>query len=306
MDPCSSSPCGLYAECRNIGGSPSCACLPTYIGNPPYCRPECTINSECPSNQACINEKCQDPCPGACGLNADCHVFSHIAQCACIEQYTGDPFTQCTPAPQEDYSEPDPCNPSPCGANTECNNGVCTCLLEYQGDPYFGCRPECLISTDCPQDKACVRKKCVDPCVNTCGKGAICEVFNRVPMCTCPRGYSGNAFLECRPVQVTEVLNPCNPSPCGPNSQCRDINGQAICSCLPSYSGAPPTCRPECVSSAECALNRACSNQHCIDPCNGNCGTGALCQVINHNPICSCPSGYTGDPFRRCVQEGNY
>lgn len=100
-DPCSSSPCGLYAECRNVGGSPSCACKQSYIGSPPNCRPECTINSECPSNQACINERCRDPCPGACGLNAFCTVFNHISQCSCLEKYSGDPFTQCQPLPED-------------------------------------------------------------------------------------------------------------------------------------------------------------------------------------------------------------
>lgn len=41
-------------------------------------------------------------------------------------------------------------------------------------------------------------------------------------------------------------------------------------------------------------------NQKCSDPCPGTCGVGARCQVINHNPICSCPPGMTGDPFIRC------
>lgn len=162
------------------------------------------------------------------------------------------------------------------------------------------------MSNDCSPDKACARNKCVDPCIKACGKGAICKVFNHIPMCNCPQGYSGNAFIECRQYVISEIVNPCNPSPCGPNSQCRDISGQAICTCLSGYLGAPPTCRPECISSSECALDKACSNQRCIDPCKGNCGSNAICQVINHNPICSCPSEYTGDPFTRCVQQGLY
>nr|1OIG_A Chain A, Dumpy, isoform Y len=24
-------------------------------------RPECVLNSDCPSNQACVNQKCRDP-----------------------------------------------------------------------------------------------------------------------------------------------------------------------------------------------------------------------------------------------------
>lgn len=73
-----------------------------------------------------------------------------------------------------------------------------------------------------------------------------------------------------------------------------------MCSCVPGYIGSPPTCRPECVVSSECALNEACVNQKCINPCPGTCGVGAKCQVVNHNPICSCSPRFTGDPFIRC------
>jgi len=70
-----------------------------YIGTPPNCRPECIIPADCPSNQACIRERCQDPCPGSCGLNADCTVHNHIPICKCIGSYIGDPFIGCQPVP---------------------------------------------------------------------------------------------------------------------------------------------------------------------------------------------------------------
>lgn len=95
----------------------------------------------------------------------------------------------------------DPCNPSPCGPNAQCYNGVCTCLNEYQGDPYIGCRPECILNTDCPRNKACIKKKCVDPCPGTCGQNAICDVYNHIPMCRCPERMQGNAFILCSPQQ---------------------------------------------------------------------------------------------------------
>ena len=97
-----------------------------------------------------------------------------------------------------------------------------------------------------------------------------------------------------------EPGDPCVPSPCGPNSQCRNVNGQGVCSCLANYIGSPPGCRPECVVSSECPQNRACVNQKCVDPCPGTCGLNARCEVINHSPICSCQAGFTGDPFTRC------
>ena len=98
-DPCNPSPCGPYSQCRDFNGSPSCSCLSSYIGAPPNCKPECVINSECPSNQACINEKCRDPCPGSCGADANCFVMNHTPVCTCPDGYTGDPFTYCHPKP---------------------------------------------------------------------------------------------------------------------------------------------------------------------------------------------------------------
>lgn len=67
--------------------------------------------------------------------------------------------------------------------------------------------------------------------------------------------------------------------------------------------GTPPSCRPECASSSECSLDKACINQKCVDPCPGVCGRNARCQVTNHNPICSCSPGFRGDPFVQCLPE---
>lgn len=100
-NPCVPSPCGPNSECRDIGGSPSCSCLSNYMGSPPNCRPECTINPDCPSNRACINEKCSDPCPGSCGFGAICNIIHHTPACSCPEDFTGDPFNSCQPLPPE-------------------------------------------------------------------------------------------------------------------------------------------------------------------------------------------------------------
>lgn len=95
IDPCQPSPCGPNAQCQVKNNSPSCSCLPEFIGSPPNCRPECVSNSECPSDRACLNRKCADPCPGSCAINAECRVVSHTPMCVCMSGYQGDPFTQC-------------------------------------------------------------------------------------------------------------------------------------------------------------------------------------------------------------------
>jgi hypothetical protein len=69
--------------------------LPNIIGRPPNCRPECTFDRDCPSNLACLQQRCKDPCPGSCGQNAICSVINHKAICTCIAGYTGDPFVAC-------------------------------------------------------------------------------------------------------------------------------------------------------------------------------------------------------------------
>lgn len=167
----------------------------------------------------------------------------------------------------------------------------------------------------------------MDPCPTPCGLNSQCQVINHSPICSCRPGYTGDAFSRCFPqprkqqqatISVFYLTNPktfiaplavepiqvptdpCMPSPCGPNSQCRDIGAAPSCSCLPNYVGSPPNCRPECTINSECPSNQACIREKCRDPCPGSCGVSANCQVMNHIPVCSCIEGYTGDPFSNC------
>lgn len=333
INPCSSSPCGEYAECHLNGDSYSCSCLPDFIGNPPNCRPECISNSECPHNLACINQHCRDPCANQiCGQNADCHVVSHAAICECSTGYDGDPFVQCLVREIKRPQPVDACNPNPCGANAICYQqngaGSCQCLVDYFGNPYEGCRPECTLNSDCPSNQACIRNKCVDPCPGTCAPNANCHVMNHLPNCVCFNGYTGDSYRYCTPIQKdrkfllikkltndskmraslteisplasVEIVEACNPNPCGPNSKCSNNNGAAVCSCLPEFVGNPPACRPECVVNSECSLREACITQKCASPCIGVCGENAECSVLNHSPFCQCQNGYSGNAFVRC------
>lgn len=219
----------------------------------------------------------------------------------------------------------DKCRPNPCGANAECNDGVCTCISDYTGNPFVGCHPECILNTECPRNKACIRNRCEDPCVGMCGREALCSVNNHIPLCDCPYGYTGNAYIACAKIESmknmkfifveyqtendlkSNILEPpviqedhCYPSPCGQNSHCSNVNHQAVCSCLPGYYGTPPACRKECSINSDCVNTKSCVNEHCIDPCPGSCAPNAECNVISHKAVCYCPPHYTGDPFVRC------
>lgn len=228
---------------------------------------------------------------------------------------------------------PSPCDPNPCGTNAQCKsqNGAinCVCPANYIGDPFGSCRPECLLNTDCPREKSCVKNRCVDPCQGTCGSNADCRVANHIPICSCKEAHTGDPYGSCRPIPVISkrqcwqeflaalnihfttyrivpptspsvIEKPCDPPPCGPHSTCRPVGNAPVCACQPGYLGIPPECRPECVSSSECAPAQACLNFKCQDPCPGTCGRDAQCKIVNHNPICICPAGWIGDPLTGC------
>jgi hypothetical protein len=280
---------------------------------PPACKPECVVSSECSQVHACLNQKCVDPCPSSCGIGARCLVINHNPICTCPPGYQGDPFASCFREPViEEAKIPqvsrNPCDPSPCGPHSTCivkqGHPVCSCKEDFFGSPPY-CRPECITSSECPANKACIREKCQDPCRGTCGANAKCDVVNHTPYCSCLNNFEGDAFVGCSKIvaSVEVERSPCDPSPCGENAQCTEYNGQARCTCIAPYFGDPYSgCRPECVINADCASNLACVNKHCRDPCIGVCGTNAQCDVVNHIPVCSCFKGYEGDPFGSCRQ----
>ena len=58
-----------------------------------------------------------------------------------------------------------------------------------------------------------------------------------------------------------------------------------------------------CSSNDECASSQACRNRGCVNPCayDNPCSANAECTVNNHNAVCKCPPGMTGDPYSLCV-----
>lgn len=196
-----------------------CSCNVGYMNAPPNCRPECIVNSECPLDKACINQKCDNPCLGICGYEAICKVINHSPVCSCPINYVGDPFSRCTESklckmlkcisclhvfafvePKIIQEMRNPCTPSPCGPFSECrvlsNRPVCSCSPNYYGHPP-NCKPECVVNSECPLDKMCQNQRCIDPCPGSCGTNAQCQVINHTPTCYCIADYTGDPFSGC-------------------------------------------------------------------------------------------------------------
>jgi len=329
-DPCVPSPCGPGAECTvNGAGNAICRCQPGLVPNPDTisgCKPECVRDPDCQQGFVCRNQKCvvkPDPCvPSPCGPGAICTAnFAGNPICRCEPGLIPKPDTitgcgpECVRDPdcqsgfvcqnQRCVEKPDPCDPSPCGPNTECmvgrtGNPICRCLPTYipKPDTITGCGRECERDPDCRSDMVCRNYQCVprpDPCVpSPCGRNTECKVNRQGnPVCTCLPGYSPmpDTIAGCDriPEPRTPPPDPCFPSPCGPNTQC-DVNrqGNPVCKCLPGFSPMPDT-----ISGCER-----------IDPCrnNGPCGVNAECLPRGNLADCKCPPRHFGDPYVMCRQ----
>lgn len=100
--PCDPNPCaGIEnAMCIEQNDMGTCVCLPNFYGDPEKdggCMPKCKEYTDCPSNQACIQSECHDPCEDVCPDSADCHITANrMAKCVCKVGFTGDAYRNCT------------------------------------------------------------------------------------------------------------------------------------------------------------------------------------------------------------------
>lgn len=97
--PCIPNPCGPFAQCTvTPEGHSLCLCPDGMAGDPATgCSgPECRTDDDCPWDKSCLGWKCLNPCPGACGIGADCRVEKHHPVCSCHEGLTGNPLIRCS------------------------------------------------------------------------------------------------------------------------------------------------------------------------------------------------------------------
>lgn len=296
VNPCLElSPCHRTAQCSVLDTIPVrtmiCTCPEGWVPNENgECHaiiipvpPGCTKDDDCPSNEACINRLCRNPCN--CGTKSACFVQNHRPICSCEEGYEGNPDIVCHKVGCRSDSECEsgkacvngncinPCLVrDPCGINSECyvygNRAECRCLSGYKGNPLDRCIVVgCRANNDCPGDKQCINSQCINPCIydNPCSSRAECRVQNHMALCRCPPGYMGNPFVQCR----------------------KEIE-------------------PECREDPECPTRLACINNKCQNPCSifEPCIRPAECEVVGSVPvrtmICICPPGYISSGSGTC------
>lgn len=195
----------------------------------------CRSDSECPSDKACLNGQCQNPCRvpnDPCGDQAVCEAILHRPVCKCPIGWAGNPHIECF----------------------TCESILCLRLLHSRFSKYYFL-DECQVNADCPLDKACVSNKCINPCRQTsCGDRAECKVDYHQPRCVCPPGLQGNPIVKCVAVEChndndcasDEKCNPltnkcfpvCQAERCGADEAiCSGVDHRKVCSCPPPLLG---------------------------------------------------------------------
>ena len=121
----------------------------------------------------------------------------------------------------------------------------------------------------------------------------------------CERDPDCGSGRICLDYRCADKPDPCDPSPCGPNTECTVTgNGNPICRCLPTYIPKPDTitgCGRECERDPDCGSGNICQNYRCTarpDPCKPSpCGPNTECSVNRlGNPVCTCIGGFAPQP----------
>ncbi|XP_046660570.1 neurogenic locus notch homolog protein 1-like isoform X3 [Homalodisca vitripennis] len=298
LNPCP-GPCYGNTICEVLEHVPSCSCKPGFSGNPHTgCEEkvpvnQCNNNTPCDNLLACIDGKCQDPCPGPCQGNTTCEVRDHVPHCVCKPGFSGNPVTGC------------------------------------QGQGVAVADEACADNHGCIKELACIAGKCQNPCPGPCYGNTFCVVLEHVPFCSCNPGFSGNPYTGCEekvPVNQCNNNSPCDnllacidgkcqdpcPGPCQGNTTCEVRDHVPYCDCKPGFSGNPFTgCQgqgsvDQCNNNNNCDKLMACVNGKCKDPCSGLCSDNATCEVHDHVPYCTCMPGFSGNPIIGCKDKARY
>lgn len=157
-----SNPCASNAICSALDHKAQCNCpemLPD--GNPySYCYkielesiPECQFDGDCPSQMACIDDTCSNPCLKLtpCTSSSQCRVLDSL-----------------------------PVRTMVC----ECLNGVPDSRGECRKLPTV--KTGCESDDECSENESCINQQCRNPC--DCAPGAQCNVIRHRPICSCLEG----------------------------------------------------------------------------------------------------------------------
>lgn len=321
IESCNPNPCHSSAICEPRSSSYVCKCPIGYFGDPTSegCKKqgECLKgDDDCPADANCVNNRCVNPCDGACGINSLCKIVGRKAICICPDGYenvqggnackkriltcssefdcegdicsNGQCFAACMNSSQCDLGESCIKNfcVTQCSKHSQCGIGQ-ACV---SGQCLVGCRS----NEDCPSDESCVNNNCVNPCQATrvCGPNAICTRINHSTKCECPPGFEGTPTPQQGCVRKSSSC--IRSSQCPPDHMCIGLLCQVPCrdhsGCAIGEKCSDNICHKICHSSSNCLHGEHCSFGICIPGCkaDSDCSNNQVCKSME----CQCQSGF--------------
>lgn len=115
---------------------------------------KCQNDAQCNTNEACLHNKCSDPCSNTvCGNKAFCVVQLRYPTCQCQDGYSGNPAKECTKiqcsknidCAQDEFCDSGNCHNicNQCGVGARCSadggNTDCYCPPGTRGNPKISC-----------------------------------------------------------------------------------------------------------------------------------------------------------------------
>jgi len=300
--------CSGQAECGNGGvcfplldtaaSTTECVCPPGFTGT------TCSTASTTCEENPCLNY-------GNCTNIED--TTGVVSQYVCDCENTGYSGTYC-------HIEVNSC------VGPKCSNGG-TCLDQPGGflcecaDGYHGraCDDRLEIKTPRGISEASMNGL-ADPCLadpGYCRNGGTC-LFTNTVSCSCEAGWKGPRCEE------EDVPDPCLGVECPQYAQCSGDGGEAVCLCLPGYTGDPSTActKIDFCASSPCQNRGVCSDNNSTFSCSCQPGfKGDLCEsdiaecatapCMNQGTCieesgsfsCECPDGYVGNVCQTDVDE---
>lgn len=154
-----------------------------------------------------------------------------------------------------------------CTNNAECIDGQCFCQ-----DGFDARGAVCVDINECKSNP------------NICGDRATCINTPGSHRCQCEAGLIGT------PPRVP-CKAPCEDVKCGEHSFCRAEGNEAYCVCDEGWTYDPKDVSLGCVDINECDESHGPA---------GLCGINAICSNRENGFDCSCPAGFSGDPYKKC------
>ena len=291
--------CLELTECGNFGGNGACgwdpneeylACLAAIGG--------CTNNSECASDEVCVDGECQEKDPAGCvisGCNGEiCAPEPMVSACVAEEWHICLKYTSCGP-----NTAAGACGWAQTNAFLEClddvgGGGGGECTADSDCGPNQECQLDCP-ACDCdPTWPTCACMECLGECVDTepeyCNSDADCPNG-----WTCDCDFGGTAGggagedVACAPVCIPPDDVTCDvDADCDLGQYCSFEECDA-CNCGGVPNGVPCFCPPcegvcqdeepeACESDEDCPMGWLCDGGECIDdPWLPNCISDADC-----------------------------